>query len=229
MTDPRSARAQRWAAAALAVSGVALVAVGCTNSSTAAPTTTTETTASAAQSAAQSASSTATPTPTAVSTAGQGPQPIPVNHVTVTSVSVPSVGITSSSMEKLGLMQDGSLAAPKDPDRAGWFTGGTVPGEIGPAVIAGHIDSKTGPAVFFPLRTTKPGSTITVGLSNHKTVKFTVDRVITTPKEGFPTDHVFGPVPDSELRLITCGGPYNRSVNGQHGYQDNTIVFATKA
>lgn len=227
MTGPKP----RWAAAALAVGAFALLAGGCANASSAGtavsgPTVTT--------SAAPSNSVTATPTPSAtspsaVSTAGQGPQPIPVSHVSVTSVSVPSVDIKSTAMEKLGLMPDGSLAAPKNPARAGWFTGGTLPGEIGPAVIAGHIDSTTGPAVFFPLRTTKPGATITVGLSNHKTVKFTVDRVITTPKEGFPTDEVFGPVPDSELRLITCGGPYNRSVNGQHGYQDNTIVFATRA
>lgn len=222
--------APRWAAPVLAVAGFALLVGGC-GSATTSGTATADGTPAAVSSPAPTPTRTSTPTasPTAVSTAGQGPQPIPVSHVSVTSVSVPSVGITSSSMEKLGLMSDGSLAAPKDPGRAGWFTGGTLPGEIGPAVIAGHIDSKTGPAVFFPLRTTKPGSTITVGLSNHKTVKFRADRVVTTPKEGFPTDAVFGPVPDSELRLITCGGPYNRSVNGLHGYQDNTIVFATRA
>ena len=228
-------RPGRWAAGALAVAGFALLASGCTGGATAAtpatPATTSTATAPAATGPSPSATASPTPsaTPSSAGTAGQGPQPIPVSNVRVTSVKVASVGITSSSMEKLGLLSDGSLAAPKDPGKAGWFAGGTLPGDVGPAVIAGHIDSKTGPAVFFPLRLTKPGSKIVVGLSNHKTVTFTVDRVITTPKEGFPTNEVFGPVPDSELRLITCGGPYNRSVQGLHGYQNNTIVFATKS
>lgn len=226
-------RPGRRAAAALAVAGFALVTGGCTGGATAAtpaaPATTSAATGPAATAPSTSITASPSATPSSASTAGQGPQPIPVSHVRVTSVKVASVGITSSSMEKLGLLSDGSLAAPKDPGKAGWFAGGTLPGDVGPAVIAGHIDSLTGPAVFYPLRLTKPGSRIVVGLSNHKTVTFTVDRVITTPKQGFPTNEVFGPVPDSELRLITCGGPYNRSVQGLHGYQDNTIVFATKS
>ncbi len=221
---------QRAAAAALAAAGFALVAVGCTSTTSVSSTEPASASSStAAPTATPTPTPTPSPTPSGVSTAGLGPQPLPTSNVTVTSVAVPSVGIKSTSMEKLGLLDNGALASPDDPDKAGWFSDGTLPGEIGPAVIAGHIDSTTGPAVFFPLRLTKPGATITVGLSNHKTVSFTVDRVITTPKEGFPTDDVFGAVPDSELRLITCGGPYNRSVNGPHGYQDNTIVFATRS
>lgn len=154
-----------------------------------------------------------------------GPQPIPsAAAVTVTDVSIASIDLRSGSLEKLGLGSDGSLAAPHDPDRAGWYSAGTVPGAVGPAVIAGHVDSTTGPAVFYDLSRVKRGAAVTVTLSNHHTARFTVDRVVTTPKKGFPTDEVFGPTPDAQLRLITCGGPYDRSVGG---YQDNTIVFAT--
>lgn len=179
----------------------------------------------------------AAPTPGATATASsapsvpkpsstpRGPRPLPVQKAaSVTSVAIPSIGVKATSLERLSLLDNGSLAAPKNPDRAGWFAGGTVPGEVGPAVIAGHVDSTTGPAVFFDLAQLRPGAKITVGRSDGASVRFRVDRVITTAKKGFPTDEVFGPTPDAELRLITCGGPYQKSV----GYLDNTVVFATE-
>ncbi|MBA8792496.1 hypothetical protein FHX74_000090 [Friedmanniella endophytica] len=169
------------------------------------------------------------PSPTSsapTSPAPSGPAPLPKERqVSVTSVRIGSIGLKTASLEKLALLSNGELAAPKNPDRAGWFAGGTVPGQVGPAVIAGHIDSKTGPAVFFELRLVSKGDQIKVGLSDGRTVTFRVDRVITTAKKGFPTDEVFGPTPDAELRLITCGGPYDRTVQS---YLDNTIVFATR-
>ncbi len=154
-----------------------------------------------------------------------GPAPLPkASKVSVTSVSIGSIDLKTSKLEKLRTDDDGVLEAPKDPDRAGWYSAGTVPGETGPAVIAGHVDSKTGPAVFFDLREVKKGDVIEVGLSDGTRKSFVADRVITTPKDGFPTDEVFGPTPDAELRLITCGGPYDRTVGS---YVDNTVVFAT--
>lgn len=139
-------------------------------------------------------------------------------------MSIPAVGIKTGPLEDLALLGDGSLAAPHDPARAGWFAAGAVPGEVGPAVIAGHVDSTTGPAVFFDLRRVEPGDLVTVGLSDGSRSRFRVDRVVATAKKGFPTEAVFGPTPDAELRLITCSGPYDRRT----GYLDNTVVFATK-
>lgn len=142
----------------------------------------------------------------------------------MTSVSISSIDLTARRLETLGTDDAGILESPKDPDRAGWYSAGTVPGDTGPAVIAGHVDSTTGPAVFYDLAKVSRGDTIKVALSDGSDITFTADRVLTTPKDGFPTEEVFGPTPDAELRLITCGGPYDRKVGA---YVDNTIVFAT--
>lgn len=201
----------------LATGAVVLMLAAC---SSAAPTPVTKTPA-------VSSSASASPSVTAGATSAtpEGPQPLPAaKAVMVRSVTVGSIDLATSKLEKLSLLDDGSLAAPKDPDRAGWYAGGTVPGEVGPAVIAGHVDSTTGPAVFFDLQRVGRGDLVSVELSDGSRSRFRVDRVITTAKKGFPTDAVFGPTPDAELRLITCSGPYDRET----GYLDNTIVFATK-
>lgn len=170
----------------------------------------------------------ATATPSAIPSpepSDRGPQPLPkTTKVKVTSVTIGSIKVHATKLEKLPLLSDGSLAAPKDPDRAGWYADGTVPGQVGPAVIAGHVDSTTGPAVFYDLKLIKRGQKITVALSDGTKTVFEVDRALNTPKKGFPTDAVFGPTPDAQLRLITCGGPYDRVVGS---YVDNTVVFAT--
>jgi len=166
----------------------------------------------------------ATPTE-ATSPARRGPAPLPeAAEVAVKRVTIDSIGVRTTKLEKLTTDRHGVLEAPKDPDRAGWYADGTVPGQTGPAVIAGHVDSTTGPAVFYDLRKVGEGDRITVELTDGTSTTFVADRVVTTPKDGFPTDEVFGPTPDAELRLITCGGPYDRTVGS---YVDNTVVFAT--
>jgi LPXTG-site transpeptidase (sortase) family protein len=144
---------------------------------------------------------------------------------TVTRVTVPAIGVDATGLEALGLLPDGSLAAPVDFDRAGWFADGTVPGERGPAVVAGHVDSVDGPAVFYRLRELAPGDEVVVELSDGTAPTFRVDRVESAPKDDFPTAEVYGPTPDAQLRLITCGGEFDRSVRS---YEDNTIVFASR-
>jgi sortase (surface protein transpeptidase) len=124
---------------------------------------------------------------------------------------------------RLGLNRDGTLQVPGDFDVTGWFTGGPAPGATGPAVIAGHIDSKRGPAVFYRLRELRPGQEITVGRSDGSSVRFAVDGVAQYPKHAFPTEAVFGPSPEPLLRLITCGGVFDRS---QRSYRDNVVVTA---
>jgi sortase (surface protein transpeptidase) len=98
-----------------------------------------------------------------------------------------------------------------------------VPGEPGPSVIAGHVDSKTGPAVFYRLRELEPGATIEVERTDGSVAVFTINAKEQFDKDAFPTDRVYGPTDSSELRVITCGGTFDQ--NTGH-YNDNVIVFA---
>ena len=125
-------------------------------------------------------------------------------------MTLPSIGVTSP-LEHLARQADGSIAAPVDFDRAGWFDAGPQPGQPGPAVIAGHVDSTTGPAVFYRLRDLQPGDPVEVRREDGSVVTFRVTRIEQHPKDEFPSEAVYGPVPDAELRLITCGGDFNRS------------------
>jgi hypothetical protein len=124
----------------------------------------------------------------------------------------------------LGLETTGELEVPSNPDDTGWFTGGPEPGEPGAAVIAGHVDSKTGPAVFHGLRDLSPGDEITVVGEGGESAVFAVDRLEQYDKAQFPTDEVYGDTDASELRLITCSGGFDR--NSGH-YNDNLVVFAS--
>jgi LPXTG-site transpeptidase (sortase) family protein len=137
-------------------------------------------------------------------------------------VRIPSIGV-DSTLEDLGLDTDGALAAPKDYARAGWYVDGTRPGDVGPAVIAGHVDSRTGPAVFFRLHQLKQGDVIEVTRRGGDPVKFKVLAVRKYPKQEFPTDEVYAPVPNAQLRLITCGGAFDQT---RRSYVDNVVVYA---
>jgi len=123
----------------------------------------------------------------------------------------------------LGLDPAGALEVPTDFAEAGWWTGGPEPGERGPAVIAGHVDSTRGPAVFFRLAELRPGDVVTVHRADGSVAEFVVDRVEHHPKSAFPTDAVYRSTPGAELRLITCGGTFDRSTGH---YVDNVVVFA---
>jgi hypothetical protein len=137
-------------------------------------------------------------------------------------VRVPGIGV-DSPLERLGIDGSGALQTPADYGQAGWFTGGPAPGDVGPAVLAGHVDSTAGPAVFWRLRDLVPGDEVLVDRTDGTTARFTVTRVERHPKDAFPTDEVYGPTPDAQLRLITCGGEFDRSARS---YRDNVVVFA---
>jgi len=139
------------------------------------------------------------------------------------AVDVPLIGVRSE-LVRLGLDDRGQLAAPADYARAGWFVGGPAPGSIGPAVIAGHVDSTTGPAVFYRLRELRPGQRIAVPRADGSVIQFAVTEVRQYAKDAFPTAEVYGPVPEPELRLVTCGGSFDRA---RGSYRDNVVVFAT--
>lgn len=123
---------------------------------------------------------------------------------------------------KLGLQADGTLEVPKGGFPAGWYTGGPTPGEIGPAVIAGHVDMN-GPGVFYRLHSMKPGDQVTVTRADGSRPVFRVTQVAEYLKDSFPTKLVYGNLDHPGLRLITCGGTFN-SKTGH--YEDNIVVFA---
>jgi hypothetical protein len=138
-------------------------------------------------------------------------------------VEIPSIGV-SSSLVQLGLDEDGAMEAPSDFAVAGWFALGPQPGQPGPAVIAGHVDSRDGPAVFYRLAELAPGDEVTVHRADGSEVRFTVTGQRRYPKDQFPADAVYGPVPGPELRLITCGGDFDRT---SRQYRENVVVYAT--
>jgi hypothetical protein len=135
---------------------------------------------------------------------------------------IPRIGVHSTDIVSLGYQKDGSIEVPRNPASPGWFTPGPSPGQYGPAVIAGHVDSSTGPAVFYRLGELQPGDRITVTRDDGTDATFTVDRVKAVKKNAFPTREVYGATDRAELRLITCSGEYDQ----QDGYLGNTIVFA---
>jgi hypothetical protein len=148
-----------------------------------------------------------------------GPGAAPVRLV------IPAIGV-ATPLVRLGLEPGGGMAVPSDFGRAGWFAEGPAPGQVGPAVIAGHVDSRTGPAVFSRLRDLRPGDQIRVVRADGSRLRFVVEGARSYPKDGFPTDAVFGPVPAAALRLITCAGDFDRA---RGSYRDNLVVFARLA
>lgn len=140
-----------------------------------------------------------------------------------TSVTVPAIGLRSAVQER-GALPDGSMQVPDRFDVTGWYSPGPAPGEPGAAVLAGHVDSYRGPAVFFRLRELVVGDLVLVGRADGSTARFAVDRTARYPKDRFDTDAVFGGVAGSELRLITCAGRFDR--DSGH-YRDNLVVYAS--
>lgn len=136
-------------------------------------------------------------------------------------IEIPSIGV-DTGIDPMGLNADGSLQVPTNFARTGYFTGRPKPGDVGPAIVVGHIDDKSGPAAFYRLRTLRPGAEVRIHRADGSVVVFQVERSKQVPKNAFPTDEVYGPTPDPTLRLITCGGSFDRS-SGH--YRDNTVVF----
>jgi len=138
---------------------------------------------------------------------------------------IPAIAV-STRLVRLGRLPDGSLEVPHDWDTAGWFDQGPRPGQPGPAVILGHVDSTAGPAVFFRLRELRPPDIVRVGLADGRVLVFRVQRVKRYPKDRFPAEAVYFPTLNRELRLITCGGEFDYA---RRSYRDNIVVYATLA
>lgn len=145
-------------------------------------------------------------------------------------VSAPEMGLDEPLIE-LGLNPDNTMAVPEDHDDVGWFTGGGRPGrpgaadQVGPTVLAGHVDSTTGPSVFFRLRDLVVGDDVTVTTTEGIEARYRVTDIGDYAKSEFPTARVFGAVPRDEIRLITCAGVFDDDAGS---YENNLVVFGTR-
>jgi LPXTG-site transpeptidase (sortase) family protein len=150
------------------------------------------------------------------------PRPVP----RPVSLTIPLIGV-KTRLITLGLTSSGALQVPSlsEASVAGWYTGSPRPGAIGSAIIVGHIDSYTGPAVFSRLDELRSGDKVYVKRADGTLVEFRVTSVQTYLKDHFPTQAVYGPTPDPELRLITCGGAFDYAT--RH-YLSNIVVYATE-
>ncbi|WP_406454452.1 class F sortase [Streptomyces sp. NBC_00876] len=141
-----------------------------------------------------------------------------------TRLKIPAI-VVDAPFTPLSIGASGRLDAPPPNDRnlVGWFKDGVTPGERGAAIVAGHVDTMTGPAVFLQLRFLRPGSTVDITRADGTVASFKVDSVEKFSKAKFPDKRVYADTPDAQLRLITCGGTYNKKAKD---YEDNVVVFA---
>jgi hypothetical protein len=154
--------------------------------------------------------------PVPVASAGHQ-APVPTNLI------IPSIGVRTTLI-RLGLTHSGAMQVPSSSSVAGWFSGSPRPGGTGSSVIVGHIDSIQGPGIFFRLRLMHQGDLVYVRQATGRLAVFRVTSTHMYLKSRFPTGVVFGPTPDAELRLITCGGTFDPA-SGH--YLSNVVVFAT--
>lgn len=161
------------------------------------------------------------PTPTATTDRGTT-DPATVVAAAPFHLRIPSIGVDSGLMD-LGLQADGTLEVPPSGFPAGWYTGSPTPGELGPAIIAGHVDWDGRAGVFFDLRDLSPGDAIAVTRRDGSTARFRVTQVEQFDKDAFPTQAVYGDLDHAGLRLITCAGAFDPTMRS---YDDNLVVFA---
>ncbi len=229
-------RATVVAAAVLALGGATAVAVGLADQHVApvaapADPAAARSSAPAAPVPAAPAPPTPTPTPTPPATAAPEPaepvEPAEERAALPVRVRIPAIDVDSSLLH-LGLDADGAIAVPAgdDIDLAAWFDGSPRPGEDGPAVIEGHVDSPNGASVFYDLSALEPGHEIHVDREDGSSLTFVVEKVEAYPKDEFPTSRVYANTEGPELRVITCGGDWDPAVGH---YEDNTVVFARLA
>jgi hypothetical protein len=148
------------------------------------------------------------------------PRSVPV------SLQIPALAVSSKVM-RLGLGSDGTMQVPplfEQPSEAGWYEYSPTPGQPGPSVIVGHVDTYKGPSVFYRLGAARPGEAVDVGLADGTTAVFRVTGVREYTKAGFPSGTVYGPTSNAALRLITCGGDFDATTGH---YLGSTVVFAS--
>jgi hypothetical protein len=147
-----------------------------------------------------------------------------LDRSTPVQISIESIKLRAS-VDQIGLAPDGTLEEQpfSTASHAAWYRLGPTPGQVGPAVITGHVDTKTSVAVFFYLTKVRPGDRVVITRADGRTATFTVDWLGSFPKSNFPTRLVYGSTDYPALRLITCGGTFDRSAGS---YRDNIVLFA---
>ena len=151
------------------------------------------------------------------------PHPLPTRPTGPMTITIPSIGV-KAGIVGIGLRADGAMQVP-DPDQVGWYKRGPRPGDPGPAVLIGHVDSRTDPAVFYRLRELHPGDEILIRQRGGPATRFVVQRLERHPKTALPTNRIWPTTSKRLLRLITCDGSFNHTT--RH-YRDNLIVYAAR-
>lgn len=157
--------------------------------------------------------------------AGRTPEAKGAEAADPVRIRIPAIGV-DAPVDPLTVDGNGVLPPPDANDRTGWWRDGPEPGERGPAVIVGHVDSYKGPAVFIHLTDLRGGDQILIDRADGTTATFVIQRVERHGKDAFPTQAVYGDTPDPELRLITCGGQFDDKARR---YLDNIIVYADRS
>ncbi|MFB4301206.1 class F sortase [Actinomadura sp. NTSP31] len=142
-----------------------------------------------------------------------------------TKITISRIGV-SAPVGEIGLLPGGRIQEPplSRPNLAGWYKEGPTPGEVGPAVVLGHVDANKKAAVFYRLKELKPGDKIQIGRKDGTTATFTVERTQRVGKDAFPHQKVFGESLDhAALRLVTCGGAFDPKAGH---YTENLIVYS---
>ena len=138
------------------------------------------------------------------------------------ALAVPALGLDTRLVgSRTG--PDGALQVPADPSRAAWYVDGPAPGDLGPAVLVGHLDSRQGPGVFAGLKGLHEGDELDVRRADGTTVAFAVREVATYAKRDFPTARIYAGSGAATLRIITCGGDFDAATGR---YRSNTVVYA---
>lgn len=138
-------------------------------------------------------------------------------------LSIPTINV-DANVEHVGQLPNGQMDVPKDDRNVGWYEPGAKPGEIGNAVLAGHVDNKTGPSVFFHLKDLVPGDIVKVTDVNGRAYDFEVQNVESYPRDQAPLEKVFGTNSNSGLNLITCTGTFDRDTKT---HEERLVVFTT--
>lgn len=144
-----------------------------------------------------------------------------------TSIRIPKIG-AESTLIAVAVNLEGKISVPpvSTPMQAAWYRLSPVPGDIGPAIVLGHVDGEKKPGIFYRLKELTPGDEIDIDRSDGKKLKFVVNHRDQVPKDDFPQDAVYGNSDKPQLRLITCGGVFDHA---EHSYKDNIVVYADLA
>ncbi len=181
--------------------------------------------ASAAGNIASPTTTTSVPIPGGLTPSSVAPKPTGLGFSPPAEITVPSLGI-DSTLVRLDRNADGSVEVPTSFHVAGWYEHSVSPGQVGPSVILGHVDSKSGPGIFYKVGLLQPGAKVVVKRDDGKLVNYVITGVRQYPKTGFPTIDVYGDTAVPTIRLITCGGAFD-SATGH--YVSNIVAFGQLA